>query len=73
MKTFLKRNWQKLLGIAIGACAAIPALEHYAGPLLGVGGLIVGADFQLGAKLGTPIGKAAQELHEQLKSTRRGR
>lgn len=58
--SWLSRNWRKVAGIVVGATGVLyPPLLPVT---IGIGGLVAGSDFQIGAQLGTPIGKAAKEL-----------
>jgi hypothetical protein len=66
MKNFLSKHWKKLLGGAVAVAGAfVPGLQ----PLIPVGALILGSDFQLGSSIGTPLGAGAKrvvEKHESL-------
>lgn len=60
---WLKDHWRKLAGIAIATAGYFyPPLI----PLTTIGGIILGSDFQVGSKMGTPLGPAAKQLVDQL-------
>lgn len=59
---FFADHWRKLAGIAVGALCAIPVLTPFALPIVGLGGLIFGSDFQVGATVGTPLGAGAKDV-----------
>lgn len=63
MKSFLKKHWKKFAGAAVAAVGAfVPGLQ----PLIPVGALLFGTDFQIGVSAGTPIGKAARDAQKSL-------
>jgi hypothetical protein len=66
IRDFLARHWRKILGGAIAVAGVVyPPLA----PLVPLGTLVIGSDFQLGASIGTPVGAAAKKLaqaHEGL-------
>jgi len=67
--SFVKGNYKKLLGVAVGVSGV------FYPPLLplttSLGGVIFGSDFQHGTELGTPVGKDAKELASQLDAARK--
>lgn len=72
--SFFSDAWQyavnhkrKLLGIAVGAVGVFfPPILPYTTVL---GGVIVGSDFQVGAKVGTAIGDTAKHVVDSRKLT----
>jgi hypothetical protein len=64
MSSFLKRHWKKAAGVVVAAVGVfVPGLQ----PLIPIGGMLFGSDFQIGASAGTPLGKAAKDAQRSLK------
>lgn len=53
---------KKMLGIGVAASAAIPVLTPFAIPLVGIGSMVFGSDFQHGATIGTPLGQKGRDF-----------
>lgn len=60
---------KKMLGIAVAASAAIPVLTPFAIPLVGVGSMVFGSDFQHGATIGTPVGQAGRDFVNKVRAS----
>lgn len=64
MGNWFKKHWKKLAGAGIAIAGAfIPGAQ----PLIPFGAVLFGADFQVGAQVGTPIGKGAKDLVQKVK------
>jgi hypothetical protein len=67
LKRFASKHWKKILGGAVAVAGAfVPPLA----PLIPIGTLLFGSDFQLGSSVGTPIGAAGKRVAEGAELTK---
>jgi hypothetical protein len=67
LKRFASKHWKKILGVTVTVAGAfVPPLA----PLVPIGTLLFGSDFQWGSSIGTPIGAGAKRVVEGAEITK---